>query len=169
MSLLVVLSELEAVLKVPQGSLEGDEYTRLMMEGATAVVRDTAQQPHWVLTVSGPGDIAAPARARFIALELAKRAWQDQGNLIRRTTGPISLSFRENGVYGLDLKPSEEEWLEGHRGDGVGGMFIMRHYGTTRGRLPFGDETPDGYSFLAGEMDFSHGMTMSGPARADNW
>jgi hypothetical protein len=170
MSLLVDVAELEVLLKQEAGTLSNDEYTTLIMEGASAVVRDTAGQPNWVLeVVSAPPDVLAPARARFIALYLAKRAWEDEGNLSRRTTGPISFTFREDGVYGLNLEPAEREWLVGHRPDGGGGIFIMRHRGTTASRLPFGDETPDGYSFAAGDLDFAHGMTMSGPARADNW
>lgn len=170
MSLLVDVTELERLLKRPEGSLANDEYTQLIMEAASAVVRDTAQQPNWELTVSSdPPDVLIPARGRFIALYLAKRAWLDQGNLSRRTSGPISQSFREDGVYGLNLEPAELEWLNGHRPDGDSGIFIMRHYGTTASRRPFGDETPDGYSFAAGDLDFAHGMTMSGPARADNW
>lgn len=170
MTLLVDVAELEQLLKQPAGSLVGDSYTELIMEGASAVVRDTAEQPNWVLeVVNDPPDVLVPARARFIALYLAKRAWEDEGNLSRRTSGPISFSFREDGVYGLNLEPAELEWLQGHRPDGGGGIFIMRHYGTGASRRPFGDETPDGYSFAAGDLDFAHGMTMSGPARADNW
>lgn len=170
MSLLVDVAELEILLKREPGSLAGDPYTKLMMEGATAVVRDTAGQPNWVLeVVSDPPDVLAPVRARFIALYLAKRAYQDEGNLVRRTSGPISSTFREDGVYGLDLSDADREWLQGHRPGGGGGLYLMRFRGTSRGRLPFGDETPDGYSFAAGDLDFAHGMTMSGPARADNW
>lgn len=170
MSLLVDVADLERLLKRPEGSLVGDEYTDLIMQAASAVVRDTAEQPNWVLeVVADPPDVLVPARGRFIALYLAKRAWLDQGNLARRTAGPISLSFREDGVYGLNLEPSELEWLQGHRPGGGGGIFIMRNRGKTASRRPFGDETPDGYSFAAGDLDFAHGMTMSGPARADNW
>lgn len=166
MSLLVDIEELTALLRMPEGSLvdgsDIDPYTLLMMEGASEVVRDVAEQPDWTLET-------IPARGRIIALWLARRAWEDEGNLARRTSGPISQSFREDGVYGLNLEPAELEWLQGHRPDGDSGLFIMRNLGGTRGRRPFGDETPDGYSFAAGDLDFAHGMTMSGPARADNW
>jgi len=169
MSLLVDVADLETLLKKPAGSLANDNYATLMMEAATAVVRDTAQQPNWVLEKVNPDDVVAPARAGIIALWLAKRAYEDQGNLTRRTAGPLSLSFREDGVFGLNLEPAELEWLQGHRPGGGSGIWVLRNRGSHRGRLPFGDETPDGYSFAGGDMDFSHGMTMSGPARADHW
>lgn len=169
MAPLVVLSELEALLKLPDGTLMDDEYTRIIMDAASDLVRETAEQPNWVLTASGSGDALAPTRARFIALWLAKRAWEDKGNLSRRTAGPISQTFSEDGVRGLELTEDERGWLEGHQPDGGSGTFVLRHYGTTASRRPFGDETPDGYSFAAGDLDFAHGMTMSGPAKADNW
>lgn len=169
MASLVVLSELEALLKVPENTLVDDEYTRIITDAASDLVRTTAGQPNWQLTVSGPDDVLAPTRARFIALWLAKRAWEDKGNLVRRTAGPISQTFSEEGIRGLELTESEIDWLEGQQPGGSSGTFILKHYGTTASRRPFGDETPDGYSFAAGDLDFAHGMTMSGPARADNW
>jgi hypothetical protein len=169
MSNLVKLEELELLLKVPEGTLVDDDYTEFMMQAASDLVRETAEQPNWVLEVVDSGDVLAPTRARIIATYVAKRAWQDKGNLVRRTAGPISQTFADGGVTGLSLTPEEREWLNGRRPGGSGGLLIMRHYGTGVSRLPFGDETPDGYSFAAGDLNFAHGMDMRGPAKADNW
>lgn len=162
MGLLVDVDELTSLLKMPPDSLDEDEYTRLIMEAASAKVRDVAGHPEWELDT-------IPTRGRFIALWLAKRAWEDPGNLQRRTSGPISDTFFENGVRGLTLEDDEREWLEGQQPGGANSTWILRHYGTGVSRRPFGDETPDGYSFAGGDMNFSHGLDMTGPARADNW
>jgi hypothetical protein len=162
MSLLVKVEELELLLKVPEGTLANDDYTDLMMRAASDLVRETAKQPDWTLET-------APTRAVFIATWVAKRAWEDRGNLVRRTAGPISQTFSEDGIRGLALTQEERDWLLGMRPGGSGGLLILRHYGTGVSRLPFGDETPDGYSFEAGDLNFAHGMDMRGPAKADNW
>jgi hypothetical protein len=170
---LVDVEALETLLRRDDPELELDEYadyTALIIEGASAIVRDEGD-PNWVLSNPGDGETVIPARGRFIALALAKRAWEDQGNLQRRTTGPLSETFFEDGVRGLELTEAELDWLEGHQPDGKStGTWILRMRGTGS-RRPFGrgDETPDGYSFAAGDWDFAHGMTMSGPAKADNW
>lgn len=171
MGLLVKLDELETLLKVPADTLEGDAYTELMMRAASDKVRSEANQPNWELEdYVGPPQVLAPTRAGMIALWVAKRAWEDKGNQVRRTAGPISQTFSENGVRGLQLEDDEREWLRGRRPGGSGGLLIMRHYGTgVESRRPFGDETPDGYSFEAGDLNFAHGMDMRGPAKADNW
>jgi hypothetical protein len=169
MGLLVKLDELETLLKVPPGTLNGDAYTELMMRAASDKVRSVANQPRWELEITSLDDVLAPTRAGFIALWLAKRAWEDKGNLIRRTAGPISSTFSEDGVRGLQLEDDEREWLEGHGPDGGSGVWIMKHHGTGVSRRPFA-ETPDGYSFSDGDLDFAHGMTMSGPPKgADHW
>lgn len=168
MASLVKLDELEVLLKLPPNTLVDDKYTDLMMRAASNLVRETANQPHWELVVAGPDDVLAPTRAGFIALYLAKRAWQDTGNLQRRTAGPISQTFSEDEVRGLELTDAEREELEGRRPGGSSGSWVMKHYSTGVSRRPFA-ETPDGYSFSAGDLDFAHGMTMSGPARADDW
>ena len=164
---LVDIAELTTLLKKSAGSLDTDEYTALMIEGASAIVRDEGNS-NWVLTATGPDDVVIPARGRFIALYLAERAWSDTRNLARRTSGPISESFHEDGVTGLVLTEAELDWLEGHSpGGNSDGTWIMRINPGSRLPLPVGDETPDGYSFAGGDWDFAHGMFMGGrPPRA---
>lgn len=167
---LVDIAELTTLLKRPANSLDNDPYTDLMIEAASAVVRD-AGNPNWVLADPGPDEVVIPSRGRFIALYLAQRAWTDTRNLARRTSGPISESFHTDGVTGLVLTDAEQAWLDGKKpGGGNDGTWIMR-IGGSRGRHPFpvGDETPDGYSFAAGDWNFAHGMNMGGPRPRGAW
>lgn len=153
------------------GDLTDDPYTDIITESASQIVRDTAGRSSWGVDPLGEGETAAPPRARITALWLAKRAWLDTGNLQRRTAGPISDTFFESGVRGLDLTDAEREWLEGQRPGGNSGLWMLRHHRASGRRRPhYGDETPDGYSFLAGDMNFSHGLDMTGgPQDADSW
>jgi len=171
MTLLFAIEDLAVLLKRPASSLDGDEYTELIAESASEKVRSVAEQPTWIdpdLIPAGE-QIAAPARARLIALWLARQAWSDPGNLQRRTAGPISQTFFEGGVRGLNLEPEEKEWLLSQRTSGNNkGMWVMRHLGTTSA-YAHRAETPDGYSFSNGDLNFAHGMDMRGPANGDAW
>jgi hypothetical protein len=153
------------------GDLTDDPYTDIITESASQIVRDTAGRPHWGVDPLEGEEVAAPPRARIIALWLAKRAWLDTGNLQRRTAGPISDTFFENGIRGLNLEAAELDWLESQRPGGNSGLWMLRHHRASGHRRPhYGDETPDGYSFLAGDMNFSHGLDMTGgPQDADSW
>lgn len=167
---LVELEELTALLKRPEGSLVGDEYTELIMRRASNKVRSTAEQPDWVGSDPTGDQVLAPWRAREIALTVAVQAWQDRGNLQRRTAGPVSQTFFDSDVRGLELTRDDKEWLQAQRpGGGNNGLWILGHYGTNVSPTPARDLTPDGYSFARGDMNFSHGMDMRGPADADRW
>lgn len=112
---LITARELEILLRRPEGSLANDEYTRIIIDAATGIVRDAAGRQDWAWpdVDIALGERLAPSRARTITLWLAKRAWEDRGNLQRRTAGPISETYFENGPAGLELTPSELEYLQG--------------------------------------------------------
>lgn len=169
---LVNRRELEALLKKAPESLEGNAYADVMTQGASEVVRNAAFRPTWGAEPLAVGETLAPPRARIIALHLAAQAFQDRGNLRRRTAGPISETFAEDGAHGFDLGPGDMAWLEGQRPVAqTGDQWVLRHHQASGRRRPhYGDETPDGYSFLAGDMNFSHGLDMTGgPRDAGSW
>lgn len=157
---LIDLAQLTALVKQPAGSLDEDPYTAVIMMSAEAVVKDEAGHPEWVGGEPGEGEVIAPARAGIIALWLAKRAWEDPGNRQRRTAGPISTTWFEGGVKGLDLKPDEAGWLADQNPGGNSGLWVLRMAGNRPFAAPA--ETPDGYSFSAGDLNFAHGMDVSG-------
>lgn len=149
-----------------------DPYSELIAEAASEAVRSAAGRPLWGADPLEGEEVEAPARARFIALWVASRAWDDRARTLqRRTSGPISETYFEQTVQGLALTVEEQAWLESQRPVDGGPAWVLRHYraaGRRRGR--YGDETPDGYSFAAGDWNFAHGMDMSGgPQDADSW
>lgn len=113
MSALATVSELAVLLKTNVDS--GDPYAKMMLEQASTLVRDHALQPGWVLALSDPavlGEILAPGAAHDITLWAAQRAYTNPRNLSRRTAGPISESFFENGIYGLELTDGEKARID---------------------------------------------------------
>ena len=115
---LITVRELEILLRKPEGSLKDDAYTALIIDAASGIVRDAASRQEWAWPEAAEGETLAPTRARTTALWLAKRAWEHKGNLQRRTAGPISDTYFENGPAALELTDVEREYLEGQRPGG---------------------------------------------------
>lgn len=108
--MLASVSDLATLLRITIP--DGDLYSAMIVQQASNAVRDEARQPDWVRReapddVLAVGQVEAPEAARDITLWVASRAHADPRNRSRRTSGPISESFFENGVYGLELKPDE--------------------------------------------------------------
>lgn len=110
-----------------------DPYALFMLAGASDVVRATARQPGWVFEDPEPGQTVAPEIARNVTLWAAMRAYTNPQNLQNRTSGPISHSFRDVGVVGLELRPSEIAFLdEFNPASDSGGLWILP---LTRGKV----------------------------------
>lgn len=129
--LLASLEELATLLKAEIPT--DDPYALMMLAQASQAVRDAAGQPGWVLRTGGdplpelpPGTSDAPLTAQHITLWVAQRAYLDPRNRSRRTSGPISESFFENGVYGLDLTEGEKARLEPLSANAGGGLWTIR-------------------------------------------
>lgn len=108
---------------------EDDAYAALIIRGASNAVRDAARQPSWVRKEESgdtlaTGEVLAPDTAQDITLWVAVRAYTNPRNLSRRTSGPISETFRE-GVYGLELTDSEFARIEALRPAGNSGLWIQ--------------------------------------------
>jgi len=122
----VNLEQLALLVNKGETSLEGDAYTELIVTAAENKVRDEANQDGWVGANPGAGQTLAPPRARFIAMWLAARAWGNplnQNSLQRETAGPISDTYFEPKVSGLDLTEDELAWL--HRQSGSDGLWVQ--------------------------------------------
>lgn len=89
-----------------------DPYATMILSQASNTVRAAARRPGWVRltdgTLPGPGQIEAPQDAQDITAHVAARAYSNPRNLERRTAGPVSETFRDNGVVGLGLTEDEK-------------------------------------------------------------
>lgn len=104
-----------------------DGYAELILEQASNSVRDYMRQPGWV-TADPPGDgqTVAPQVARDVTLWVAARAYTNPKNLERRTAGPISETFRDVGVLGVELTESEKERLGTPAGRSSNGLWVLQ-------------------------------------------
>lgn len=155
--LLVPVSALSLLLFRDAAKIPADDaYTQMVISQASNAVRDAARQPGWVRLEDagdelGPGQSEVAPTAQDIVAQLAMRVWTNPRNLERRTSGPVSETFRDSGVYGLELTAAEAERLKGLRPGGGGGLWVQP--------LDYGEEeTP----VLVPSMT-SYGVTDLGP------
>jgi hypothetical protein len=132
-----------------------DPYAILMIELASNAVRDAADQPGWVIGTPGQNQTEAPQAARDVALMVAVRIFTNPRNLERRTAGPLSETFRDIGVYGVDLTDGEKERLEPHISDsrrGSNGLWVQPTGAKlVPQRVYLADESPGATSILYAE------------------
>lgn len=155
--LLATVAELGILVK--QLSLaENDPYATMILSQASQAVRDKGSAG-WVrledpeVDEPGPGQTEAPQTAHDITLQVARRAYLDRGNLARRTTGPMSETFFENGVYGLDLTEDEIDRLGKISGASTGGLWVQ----------PTGDDSKHNPIILPDERAGSDPILYAGP------
>lgn len=85
------------------------------------IIRWTAQQPTWTVST-------VPLEARVIALDFARRVFNNPQVQQRITTGPLGESYSPDELTGLALKEGEEAVLEtfidGEEGD-LGSLSVI--------------------------------------------
>ena len=119
---------LAALVKRDEADFADGTYGGWIVESVETIIRDEAAQEGWVGVLGddpAPGLTLAPPRARVIGLWAAKRAFEDQGNIERRTSGPISTTYRE-GPAATELTAPELDWLHGRRPGGSRGLRVQR-------------------------------------------
>lgn len=129
---LVPVAVLRVLLKKTAEELpDNDPYATLILEQASDAVRDAAKQPTWAYTPEGdtpPEDSTpVPRSAAHIAAWLAYRVYTNPQNLQRKTTGPISHTFFDTGLVGMELTKAERDTLEDLRPDATSssGLWIQ--------------------------------------------
>lgn len=170
--LLAPIGDLATLLRLELD--EEDAYATLILRGASNAVRTEARQPGWRAwddepalrpTNPDPADLSltwAPEVAADVTLQVAARAYTNPENLQRRTSGPSSDSWFENGLYGLELSAADREKLRHLRPDGGGdGVWTLPiAYGDERyGPIMVPSSPPNlGDVYLADEGQFPYGQ-----------
>jgi hypothetical protein len=156
---LITVAEL-AVWCLPTVIDQSDPFAALIVDAASVVVRDTAQQPTW--TAEGP--TAAPARAKQITASLAKRSYQNPDSEISSAIGPLSSSTVAEMARFLHLTQAEIDALSDLRPAGSEGaaatLWVQPTNASPRSEtvflgdvsgsdwmVPFLDEDADPYYF----------------------
>lgn len=102
---LLTIGELEVLVREPVDP--ADAFALWNIDAASLIVSDTAGHPEWTIA----GETAAPARARVIAQQLAKRAYLNPEAERSFNTGPIGAVTVEDYARTLELTPAELEYL----------------------------------------------------------
>jgi hypothetical protein len=145
---------------------DDDPYALMMLAQASNAVRDEARQQSWVRKVEptdvlATGQVEAPETAQDITLWVAYRAYTNPGNLARRTTGPLSETWFENGVYGLELTDDEKRRLGKLTGSTGGGIWAQPISVATpeneKVYVPVGFQTATGGFYIADGDQFPYG------------
>lgn len=151
------LNDLEALLQVPNGTLDEDRRALIYVAKAENLVREVAEQPGWVGQDPEEGETLATETARFIALDVAKRAIESAGNVVRRGAGPISITYRSDGPSDVELTAAEQARLERQRPDGAPtGFWVLGVQTGSRRRR-------DGSRDAAGNIYAPGGELLAGP------
>lgn len=151
------LNDLEALLGLPDNALDSDRRAALIVAKAENLVREVAEQPGWVGQDPEEGETLATETARFIALDVAKRAIESAGNLVRRGAGPISMTYRTDVITEVELTAAERARLERQRPSGASsGIWVLKVQTGSRRRH-------DGSRDMAGNIYAPGGELLAGP------
>ncbi len=131
--LLASVKSLRTLLRVDEEDVpDTDPYALLILEQASDTVRHAARQPGWVRPqedgdTPGPDETLVPIIAAKIALWLAYRVYVNPSNLSRRTSGPVTDTFSDNGLVGMELTANELADLVDLRPDSAtgGGLWVQ--------------------------------------------
>lgn len=81
------------------------ELADLIIRMTGVVIRFTAKRPEWTADT-------IPYEVKVVALDFARRVFNNPQNQTRITTGPLGESYSAEEVVGLALLPHQEELLE---------------------------------------------------------
>lgn len=111
MAALATVSKLKILIKKPELE-DSDPYAEMMLEQATRAVRFEGKPISLLWAIEPDADldqIIVPEDVVDIVLWVAARAYTNPRNLERRTAGPVSETFRDTGIYGLELTEQEKQ------------------------------------------------------------
>jgi hypothetical protein len=135
------------------GVVAADPFAELVLQTATEIVCDTAQQPNWELQ-SPP--VTVPRAALRICMFLASRTYLNPDGTVSENVGPLGERRPESmaiAAQNMQLLPAEEEQLEALQPDGSG-LWVQP---TTRLDAPADDTTVVLYDDTGSDWGISYG------------
>jgi hypothetical protein len=124
-STLITMDQFATWARQDVATLSADPFAVLVLQTATEIVCDTANQPNWELQ-SPP--VVVPRQARRICMFLAGRAYLNPDGTISESVGPLSERVPESmaiAAANMQLLPAEEAALAAMAPDGTTGLWIQ--------------------------------------------
>ena len=125
MPTLITLQELATWARQDVGTVSADPFAALVVQTATEIVCDTAEQPNWELQTPA---VAVPRKAKRVCMFLAGRTYLNPDGTIAESVGPLSERRPEEmamAAANMELLPAEEELLLTLMPDGGTGLWIQ--------------------------------------------
>jgi hypothetical protein len=136
MATLITLEKLATWARQDAAVVAADPFAALVLQTATEIVCDTAEQPNWELQ---DPPVVVPRKALRVCMFLAGRTYLNPDGTIAENVGPLGERRPEAmalAAANMALLPAEEQLLLTLAPDGSTGLWIQP---TTRGDDPIDD------------------------------
>lgn len=124
---LITERELALWTQTPEATIAADPFAAEVREKVSDFVRFVAGQTRETWTAT-----SVPYDARVIVLWIAKRTYQNPGQVVQEGVGPLNERRLDEAALGMSLTESERDTLEGYRpgGDPDKGIYVISTGGT---------------------------------------
>jgi hypothetical protein len=125
MATLITIEKFAVWARQDVGVVAADPFAELVLQTATEIVCDTAEQPTWETQVP---PIAVPRKASRICMFLAGRTYLNPDGTVSENVGPIGERRPEAmamAAANMQLLPAEEEDLLTLVPDGPAGLWVQ--------------------------------------------
>lgn len=125
MTTLITAAELATWARQDIGTVAADPFATLVIQTATEIVCDTAEQPNWELQTP---PVAVPRKAKRVCMFLAGRTYLNPDGTIAESVGPLNERRPEEmamAAANMQLLPAEYELLLTLAPDGSTGLWIQ--------------------------------------------
>lgn len=125
MATLISMEQFATWTRQDVGAVSADPFATLVLQTATEIVCDTAEQPNWELQTPA---VVVPRKAKRVMMFLAGRTYLNPDGTISESVGPINERRPEAmamAAANMQLLPGEEQLLLTLAPDGSTGLWIQ--------------------------------------------
>lgn len=125
MTTLITMEQFATWARQDPATVAADPFATLVLQTATEIVCDTAEQPNWE-TQTPP--MTVPRKAKRVCMFLAGRTYLNPDGTVAENVGPLGERRPESmaiAAANMQLLPSEEEILVGLVPDGPAGLWVQ--------------------------------------------
>lgn len=125
MTTLISMEQFATWARQDVGTVAADPFAALVLQTATEIVCDTAEQPNWEL--QSPA-VVVPRKATRICMFLAGRTYLNPDGTVAEAVGPLNERRPESmaiAAANMQLLPAEEDALLTLVPDGPAGLWVQ--------------------------------------------